>query len=186
MAEESLPELPGLLCRRGLTGLLTLQSVHPSPLPSPILPPWIRLSKTFLENQSWNIFSRTESPGRDSAMREAVRLEVNPAPTSRTEPEAILTKTRFHSEKITINLKVKKVEPSHWPFSRPERKLMLRVKQIWDSCRCRCWKYFKQTFLVNCHLDELFGSHLVYGLLPDHSDLDVESDSTVDHSQPLS
>ena len=52
--------------------------------------------------------------------------------------------------KITINLKVKKVEPSHWPFSRPERKLMLRVKQIWDSCRCRCWKYFKQTFLVNC------------------------------------
>ena len=37
-----------------------------------------------------------------------MRLEVNPAPTSRTEPEAILTKTRFHSEKITINLRVKK------------------------------------------------------------------------------
>ena len=94
--------------QEGFDGALDVANRPPAPLAFSHTATLDQLIKNLSQKSKLKYFSRTESPGRDSARREAVRLEVNPAPTSRTEPVAILIlpKIRFHSEKS----KSKKIE----------------------------------------------------------------------------
>ena len=98
--KRSLPEHRGQQCRMGLTEPLKWQNGLLHPEPSPTLPPWVREWIWLFSSDQQNRFG-TERPGRDSAMREAVRLDVRPAPTSSTDPLAILT-TKNHSETLEV------------------------------------------------------------------------------------
>ena len=108
--------------QEGFDGALDVANRPPAPLAFSHTATLDQVVKNLSQKSKLKYFSRTESPGRDSARREAVRLEVNPAPTSRTEPVAILKKTRFHSEKNYNKSKSKNN----------------RNEQTRDSCRSRC------------------------------------------------
>ena len=100
---RGLPEHRGQQCRRDLRELLKWQTSLLHLSPSPTLQPLVRK----LNYGSKSEFG-TERPGRESAMREAVRLDVRPAPTSSTDLLAILT-TKIHSEtKMSDPFKVAK------------------------------------------------------------------------------
>ena len=135
--------------QEGFDGALDVANRPPAPLAFSHTATLDQVVKNLSQKSKLKYFSRTESPGRDSARRDAVRLEVNPAPTSRTEPVAILPKTRFHSEKITINLKVKKIETSR--FGIPAVVVVGNISG--------------KPFWLTAHLDELCGSHLVDSLI---------------------
>ena len=89
--ERRLPERRGRQCTRGWREPSRWQTCLLHPEPSPRLQPLVRES-IIRANQFG-----TERPGRESARRDAVRLDVRPAPTSSTDPPAILA-TRTHSE----------------------------------------------------------------------------------------
>ena len=86
-----LPERQGRRCTRGLREPSRWQTCPLHPEPFPTLQPLVR--ESIIQANQFG----TERPGRESARREAVRLDVRPAPTSRTDPPAILA-TKTHSE----------------------------------------------------------------------------------------